>query len=193
MATSEYCSCPPRLPTPTASHVAIASGVNHRVTSPRWTSARSYAGQFPTRYFVLYLGCTLDFTSRSCPFGRHDGQGRDEHLFPRTNALRRLAEQRESRVEEGHLLADHVHMMVSIPPKYSVAQVIGYIKGKSAIHIAREFAGRPRNFVGQHFWARGYYVSTVGRDERVVREYIQQQEREDRRLEQLKLEEGSHL
>ena len=92
-----------------------------------------------------------------------------------------------------NLLADHVHMMVSIPPKYSVAQVIGYIKGKSAIHIAREFAGRPRNFVGQHFWARGYYVSTVGRDERVVREYIQQQEREDRRLEQLKLEEGSHL
>ena len=87
MATSEYCSCPPRLPTPTASHVAIASGVNHRVTSPRWTSARSYAGQFPTRYFVLYLGCTLDFTSRSCPFGRHDGQGRDEHLLPRTNAL----------------------------------------------------------------------------------------------------------
>ena len=86
MATSEYCSCPPRLPTPTASHVAIASGVNHRVTSPRWTSARSYAGQFPTRYFVLYLRCTLDFTSRSCPFGRHDGQGRDEHLFPRTNA-----------------------------------------------------------------------------------------------------------
>ena len=64
----------------------IASGVNHRVTSPRWTSARSYAGQFPTRYFVVYLGCTLDFTSRSCPFGRHDGQGHDEHLFPRTNA-----------------------------------------------------------------------------------------------------------
>ena len=74
------------MPTPTASHVAIASGVNHRVTSPRWTSARSYAGQFPTRYFVLYLGCTLDVTSRSCPFGRHDGQGRDEHLLPRTNA-----------------------------------------------------------------------------------------------------------
>ena len=105
------------------------------------------------------------------------------------DVLRRLAEQRESRVEEGHLLADHVHMLVSIPPKYSVAQVIGYIKGKSAIHIAREFAGRPRNFVGQHFWARGYYVSTVGQDERVVREYIQQQEREDRRLEQLRLEE----
>ena len=102
--------------------------------------------------------------------------------------LRRLAEQRESRVEEGHLLADHVHMMLSIPPKYSVAQVIGYIKGKSAIHIARDFAGRSRNFVGQHFWARGYFVSTLGRDERAIRTYIQQQEREDRRLDQLPLD-----
>jgi len=101
--------------------------------------------------------------------------------------LRKLAEQRESTVEEGHLLMDHVHMMLSIPPKYSVAQVIGYMKGKSAIHIAREFAGRKRNFVGQHFWARGYYVSTVGRDEAVIREYIQHQEREDRRQEQLRL------
>ena len=101
--------------------------------------------------------------------------------------LRRLAEQRESRIEEGHLMPDHVHMMISIPPKYSVAQVIGFIKGKSAIHIAREFAGRKRNFVGQHFWARGYFVSTVGRDETVVREYIRQQEQEDRRQEQLRL------
>ena len=107
--------------------------------------------------------------------------------------LRRLAQQRESAVEEGHLLADHVHMMLSIPPKYSVAQVIGYIKGKSAIHIAREFAGRPRNFVGQHFWARGYFVSTVGRDERVIRAYIREQELEDRRQDQLRLTEGSHL
>ena len=70
------------------------------------------------------------------------------------DVLRRLAVHRESEVEEGHLLVDHVHMMMSIPPKYSVAQVIGYLKGKSAIHIAREFAGRSRNFVGQHFWAR---------------------------------------
>jgi putative transposase len=101
--------------------------------------------------------------------------------------LRRLAEQRESRIEEGHLMADHVHMMISIPPKYSVSQVIGYIKGKSAIHIAREFAGRKRNFVGQHFWARGYFVSTVGRDEAVIREYIRHQEQEDRRQEQLQL------
>ncbi len=107
--------------------------------------------------------------------------------------LRRLAQQRESAVEEGHLLADHVHMMLSIPPKYSVAQVIGYIKGKSAIYIARAFGGRPRNFVGQPFWARGYFVSTVGRDERVIRAYIREQELEDRRQDQLRLDEGGHL
>ncbi len=101
--------------------------------------------------------------------------------------FRRLAEQRESQVEEGHLMPDHVHMMLSIPPKYSVAQVIGYIKGKSAIHIAREFAGRKRNFVGQHFWARGYFVSTVGRDETVIRDYIRRQEQDDQRQEQLRL------
>ena len=101
--------------------------------------------------------------------------------------FRTLAEQRESRIEEGHLMLDHVHMMISIPPKYSVSQVIGYIKGKSAIHIARAFLGRRRNFVGQHFWARGYSVSTVGRDETVIREYIQRQEDEDRRLDQLML------
>lgn len=101
--------------------------------------------------------------------------------------FRRLAEQRESRVEEGHLMPDQVHTMISIPPKYSVSQGIGYIKGKSAIHIAREFAGRSRNFVGQHFWARGYFVSTVGRDEAVARQYIRNQEREDRRQEQLRL------
>ena len=71
------------------------------------------------------------------------------------DVLRRLAQRRESEVEEGHLMIDHVHLMLSIPPKYSVADVIGYIKGKSAIHIARNFAGRPRNFVGQHFWAPG--------------------------------------
>ena len=103
--------------------------------------------------------------------------------------MRRLARQRESDVEVGHLLADHVHMLLSIPPKHAVADLIGYIKGKSAIHIAREFAGRPRNFVGQHFWARGYFVSTVGRDERAIRAYIQEQEREDRRQDQLRFDE----
>ena len=100
--------------------------------------------------------------------------------------FRRLAEQKGSRIEEGHLMADHVHMMVSIPPKHSVAQVVGYIKGKSAIHIARQF-GRRRNFPGHHFWARGYFVSTVGRDEAVVRAYIRDQESEDRRRDQLEL------
>jgi len=78
-------------------------------------------------------------------------------------------------------------MYISIPPKYAVAQVIGFIKGKSAIHIARTFGGRARNFVGEHFWARGYYVSTVGRDEKVIRAYIKNQEAEDRRLDQLNL------
>jgi len=79
-------------------------------------------------------------------------------------------------------MPDHVHMMISIPPKYAVAQVIGYIKGKSAIHLARAYGERRRNFVGQHFWARGYFVSTVGRDEAVIRDYIRKQEREDTRL-----------
>ncbi len=99
----------------------------------------------------------------------------------------RLSRQRGSFIEEGHLMPDHVHFMISIPPKYSVSQVIGFIKGKSAIHIARTYVGRRRNFVGQHFWARGYFVSTVGRDEQVIREYIKHQEKEDRRVDQLKL------
>jgi putative transposase len=101
--------------------------------------------------------------------------------------LRELAEQKESRIEEGHLMVDHVHMLISVPPKYSVAQVMGYIKGKSAIHVARVYVGRRRSFVGQHFWARGYWVSTVGRDEGAVRRYIQEQEKEDKRLEQMEL------
>jgi putative transposase len=101
--------------------------------------------------------------------------------------FRQLAEQKESRVEEGHLMVDHVHMMLRIPPKYAVSQVVGFIKGKSAIHLARVYGERKRNFVGQHFWARGYFVSTVGRDEQVVRAYIRNQEAEDRRLHQLQL------
>ena len=101
--------------------------------------------------------------------------------------FRMLARQRESQIEEGHLMPDHVHMLVSIPPKYSVSQVVGFIKGKSAIHLARVYRERKRNFVGQHFWARGYFVSTVGRDESVIREYIKNQEKEDERLDQLGL------
>ena len=84
-------------------------------------------------------------------------------------------------------MSDHVHMMISIPPKYAVSQVVGYIKGKSAIHLARVYGERTRNFVGQNFWARGYFVSTVGRDEEVIREHIRNQEQEDKRLDQLKL------
>jgi putative transposase len=101
--------------------------------------------------------------------------------------FRKLASQKESRVEEGHLLPDHVHMLLAIPPKYSVSQVVGFIKGKSAIHLARVYGERKRSFVGQHFWARGYFVSTVGRDEAVIRAYIQKQEEEDKRLDQLGL------
>ena len=101
--------------------------------------------------------------------------------------FRRLAEQKESKIEEGHLLPDHVHMLISIPPKYAVSQVIGFIKGKSAIHFARVYGEKKRNFVGQHFWARGYFVSTVGRDTEVIRDYIRKQEEEDKRLEQMNL------
>ncbi len=99
--------------------------------------------------------------------------------------FRELAAQKECRIEEGHLMSDHVHMLISIPPKYSVSQVMGYIKGKSAISIARTYQGRRKNFTGQHFWARGYYVSTVGRDEALVRQYIRDQEKEDQRVDQL--------
>ena len=101
--------------------------------------------------------------------------------------FRALAQQRESAVVEGHLMVDHVHMCLSIPPKYSVSSVVGYIKGKSAITIARHFGGRQRNFTGEVFWARGYFVSTVGLDEEMVRAYIRNQEQEDERYDQLKL------
>ena len=95
-----------------------------------------------------------------------------------------LAAQRECKIHEGHLVGDHVHMMISIPPKYSVAQVAGYIKGKSAIHIARTYGGHKQNFIGQNFWARGYYVSTTGRDEEIIRQYIKNQEKRDIELDQ---------
>jgi putative transposase len=84
-------------------------------------------------------------------------------------------------------MIDHVHMLISVPPKYSISQVIGYIKGKSAIHIARDHLGRGRNYTGMSFWARGYFVSTVGRDEKMIRDYIQNQEQEDQRIDQLHL------
>jgi len=111
-----------------------------------------------------------------------------EKLRPHLGEVfRQMAEQKECRIVEGHLRVDHVHILIPIPPKGAVAQVIGYIKGKSAIHLARVYGERKRNFVGQHFWARGYFVSTVGRDEEVVREYIRKQEKEDERFEQMSL------
>ena len=99
-----------------------------------------------------------------------------------------LAKQKESKIEEGHLHLDHVHICISIPPKYAVSNVVGYIKGKSAISIARKFRGRRRNFTGENFWARGYFVCTVGLDEEAVKRYIREQEKEDERLDQLSLE-----
>ena len=98
-----------------------------------------------------------------------------------------LAKQRESQILEGHLCPDHVHMMLRIPPKYSVSAVVGYIKGKSAIRVARDFMGRYRGYKGYHFWARGYFVSTVGIDERTMREYIRNQEKNDQKLDQQRL------
>ena len=100
---------------------------------------------------------------------------------------RELARQKNCRIEEGHLRPEHAHMLLSMPPKYAVAGIVGYLKGKGAIHIARTYRGRSRNFLGESFWARGYFVSTVGRDERKIREYIRNQEQEDIRLDQLKL------
>ena len=98
-----------------------------------------------------------------------------------------LALQKECKILEGHMQADHVHMLVSIPPKLAVSSVVGFIKGKSAIYIARNFLGKRRNFVGESFWARGFYVTTVGLDEDVVRDYIKHQEKEDQRIDQLQL------
>ena len=98
-----------------------------------------------------------------------------------------LAFHKESKIHEGHMKGDHLHMLISIPPKYAVSQVEGHIKGKSAIHIARQYMGKRKNFTGQHFWARGYYVSTAGRDEEVIRQYIKKHREIDKKLDQLGL------
>jgi putative transposase len=97
------------------------------------------------------------------------------------------AQQPECKIEEDPLTSDHVRILVSIPPKFAVLQLVGYIKGKSAIHLARTYGERKLNYVGQQFWVRGYLVSTVGRDEAVIREYIRNHEGADARLEQLNL------
>jgi putative transposase len=111
-----------------------------------------------------------------------------QHLGP---VFRDLAGRKECQIEEGHLMPDHVHMLIAIPPKHAVAQGMGFLKGKSAIHIARVWGGRKHQYVGQHFWARGYWVSPVGRNEAAVRAYIAEQEKEDQRLDQLEMFDGA--
>ena len=106
------------------------------------------------------------------------------------DVLRELALQRESKILEGHLRGDHIHMLVSIPPKYAVSQVVGYMKGKTAIHIARTYGGHRANFTGQNFWARGHFASTVGADEAAIRTYISRQEQNDLRIDQMKMFQG---
>jgi putative transposase len=100
--------------------------------------------------------------------------------------INELARQKECKIIEGRLVGDHVHMVISIPPKYAVAQIIGFMKGKSAIWVAR-MSGRRKNFIGQNFWAGGYCVSTIGLDDETVREYVKRQEEEDKKLDQLKM------
>ena len=95
-----------------------------------------------------------------------------------------LASRVDSEIVEGHVCKDHVHILISIPPKHSVAKVVGYIKGKSAIYIARNFLNKKQNYGGQSFWARGYFVSTVGRDEKSIVDYIKNQEEQDKKLDQ---------
>ena len=102
-------------------------------------------------------------------------------------AFHRLAQQKECWIEEGHIMADHVHMLLNVPPKLSVSSVVGYMKGKSAIHIARHFLKRERNYAGQAFWARGFFVDTVGRDTELIRRYIAEQEKEDQRIDQMEM------
>ena len=94
-----------------------------------------------------------------------------------------LATQKDCKIVQGYLMPDHVHMLIEIPPKYKVSEVVGFLKGKSAIAIAREFGGKERNYTGEHFWARGYAVSTVGLEEETVRTYIKDQEKDERAAE----------
>ena len=106
------------------------------------------------------------------------------HLGP---VFHDLARRKECRIEEGHMMPDHVHMLLSIPPKYSVSEVIGFLKGKSSIWVAQNIERKMRNFLGHKFWARGYFVSTVGRDEELIRTYIKNQELADRQADQIEM------
>ena len=99
--------------------------------------------------------------------------------------LRDLCRERGVDLIEGHAMPDHVHLVLSIPPKFAVAHTVGFLKGKSAIRIHRQLLGRKRNFTGMHFWARGYCVSTVGLDEQATREYVRGQHEREKREDQL--------
>lgn len=125
------------------------------------------------------MSCSLRNTARRWLFGHLR-----QHLG---TVFHDLARRKECKIEEGHLRPDHVHMLISIPPKYSVAEVIGYLKGKSSIWIAQNVERKARNFLGHKFWARGYFVSTVGRNEDMIRTYIKNQEMADKQMDQLHL------
>src|ERR1700740_325095 len=125
------------------------------------------------------MSCSRRSTSRKCFSGR------------RGTVFHDLARRKECQIEQGRLMPDHVHILITIPPKYSVAEVIGFLKGKSSIWIAQNVERKARNFVGHKFWARGYFVSTVGRDEETIRAYIKNQEMADQQLDQLHLKLGS--
>ena len=102
--------------------------------------------------------------------------------------FRELCRQAQIELVEGHAMAEHIHLCLSIPPKFSVANTVGFLKGKSPIRIHRDFLGQKRNFKGLHFWAKGYCASTVGLDEQTVIQYIRHQEAEEKRLEQMQFE-----
>ncbi|MEK6704361.1 MAG: IS200/IS605 family transposase [Bdellovibrionota bacterium] len=111
-------------------------------------------------------------------------KGRKKELYGKIRkflgpVMHELAQERGSTILEGHMVQDHVHMLIKIPPKYAVAEVVGYIKGKSDIAVARQFGGRKKNFNGERLWARGYAASTVGFEEGQIRKYIQNQEQLD--------------
>ena len=125
------------------------------------------------------------------PHSVYTEEKKESHIWEITKApwqlFHELAKQKGCKIEEGHLMPDHVHMCISIPPKYAVSNVVGFIKGKSAISIARQFMGKTKNFTGENFWARGYFVLMVGMDEDVVKAYIREQEKEEEHYEQLSL------
>jgi putative transposase len=140
---------------------------------------RDWQSQSHVKWYCKYhVVFSPKYRKKSIYGGMRKGVGR---------ILRELCTQARIELVEGHAMSDHVHLCLSIPPKFSVANTVGFLKGKSAIRIHREYLGQKRNFTGFHFWARGYCVSTVGLDEAVIREYIRNQDEAEKRQEQLNL------